>query len=464
MNTYFEILGLEPGASQAEIKKAYFRLIRQHSPESDPEQFQKIREAYERLTSMEHAPEGPVFPAFSEPWAENMLKQIERYRMEGDMVRFRDSCEEAWRLFPKDIQFLYLLIIAQRQCGNTGKAVKNAELLVSKEPENRWFQKELAVSYMERGFTQKAYWACEKAYELGCRDMDFILIYAVECDNYGEFEKGVELLQNVVRQERRWSREEMPELVETYMLLLKMSVCMENQESPEIWQGLCRVLEQYGLYLEEYVEDIARMLLYIWSNRRSSLPKKELVDAVCTQLKKLCHGDLMLEDLTDQVRKEYEYWRIEDDSRIGIILKRGHEACFGLDGVFKKFALTDTMLCMLEERDEILPQVEILREEYPEFYEELRDFFEKLKSGDHVPYMKSSLLKTYRRLSQEFDGSGYYYKKYPQEKSQGEGTLIYDGLSEEPYVRETKKIGRNDPCPCGSGKKYKHCCMRKQQA
>ena len=20
------------------------------------------------------------------------------------------------------------------------------------------------------------------------------------------------------------------------------------------------------------------------------------------------------------------------------------------------------------------------------------------------------------------------------------------------------KVGRNDPCPCGSGKKYKHCC------
>jgi hypothetical protein len=26
------------------------------------------------------------------------------------------------------------------------------------------------------------------------------------------------------------------------------------------------------------------------------------------------------------------------------------------------------------------------------------------------------------------------------------------------------KIGRNDPCPCGSGKKYKNCCMRKEQA
>jgi len=25
------------------------------------------------------------------------------------------------------------------------------------------------------------------------------------------------------------------------------------------------------------------------------------------------------------------------------------------------------------------------------------------------------------------------------------------------------KVGRNDPCPCGSGKKFKKCCMAKQQ-
>ena len=27
-------------------------------------------------------------------------------------------------------------------------------------------------------------------------------------------------------------------------------------------------------------------------------------------------------------------------------------------------------------------------------------------------------------------------------------------------IRKPKKIGRNDPCPCGSGKKYKKCCGR----
>lgn len=27
-----------------------------------------------------------------------------------------------------------------------------------------------------------------------------------------------------------------------------------------------------------------------------------------------------------------------------------------------------------------------------------------------------------------------------------------------PYVRPEAKVGRNDPCPCGSGKKFKKCC------
>lgn len=40
-----------------------------------------------------------------------------------------------------------------------------------------------------------------------------------------------------------------------------------------------------------------------------------------------------------------------------------------------------------------------------------------------------------------------------------EGTLISEAMG-EPYIRSEKKIGRNDPCPCGLEKKYKHCCMK----
>ena len=35
-----------------------------------------------------------------------------------------------------------------------------------------------------------------------------------------------------------------------------------------------------------------------------------------------------------------------------------------------------------------------------------------------------------------------------------------DGTVKKQPVKVGKKVGRNDPCPCGSGKKYKHCCGR----
>ncbi|NNJ93247.1 MAG: hypothetical protein HKP57_00680, partial [Halobacteria archaeon] len=28
---------------------------------------------------------------------------------------------------------------------------------------------------------------------------------------------------------------------------------------------------------------------------------------------------------------------------------------------------------------------------------------------------------------------------------------------QQPFTRQGRKIGRNEPCPCGSGKKYKQC-------
>ena len=37
---------------------------------------------------------------------------------------------------------------------------------------------------------------------------------------------------------------------------------------------------------------------------------------------------------------------------------------------------------------------------------------------------------------------------------------LYREQKQSGTVRKEKKIGRNDPCPCGSGKKYKQCCGR----
>jgi hypothetical protein len=39
--------------------------------------------------------------------------------------------------------------------------------------------------------------------------------------------------------------------------------------------------------------------------------------------------------------------------------------------------------------------------------------------------------------------------------------IDYEEQPAKQYIRAERKIGRNEPCPCGSGKKYKKCCMNK---
>jgi preprotein translocase subunit SecA len=47
-------------------------------------------------------------------------------------------------------------------------------------------------------------------------------------------------------------------------------------------------------------------------------------------------------------------------------------------------------------------------------------------------------------------------------KETGTGAASKAEVKKAP-VRKEKKAGPNDPCPCGSGKKYKKCCMQKDK-
>jgi SEC-C motif-containing protein len=75
----------------------------------------------------------------------------------------------------------------------------------------------------------------------------------------------------------------------------------------------------------------------------------------------------------------------------------------------------------------------------------------------------------------EVDGQTIDHHEVSQFKKNDEGHWVFvDGEShthkegENPHqpkpqtvVRSTPKTGRNDPCPCGSGKKFKKCCETK---
>jgi uncharacterized protein YecA (UPF0149 family) len=49
-------------------------------------------------------------------------------------------------------------------------------------------------------------------------------------------------------------------------------------------------------------------------------------------------------------------------------------------------------------------------------------------------------------------------QKTPVKKTSKTMNMAKSSSLGRPYVRPEKKVGRNEPCPCGSGKKYKKCC------
>ena len=58
------------------------------------------------------------------------------------------------------------------------------------------------------------------------------------------------------------------------------------------------------------------------------------------------------------------------------------------------------------------------------------------------------------------DGKHYCHHEISDFKKQDGKWYYVDGqiVGTQPLTRATPKVGRNEPCPCGSGKKYKKCC------
>jgi preprotein translocase subunit SecA len=88
-----------------------------------------------------------------------------------------------------------------------------------------------------------------------------------------------------------------------------------------------------------------------------------------------------------------------------------------------------------------------LREYQREGYEMFMDLTQRIKE-DTISFL------FHVRLQQKEDLADIAPKEQEMSFSHGDG----EPHKSEPVHRKDKKVGRNDPCPCGSGKKYKKCC------
>ncbi len=91
-------------------------------------------------------------------------------------------------------------------------------------------------------------------------------------------------------------------------------------------------------------------------------------------------------------------------------------------------------------------QVDPLREYQREGYDAFMDLINRIKT-DSVGTLFHLQVKPHQEIPEEARP-----QSQPMVFSHG------DGGGAQPQQRQQKKTGRNDPCPCGSGKKYKKCC------
>lgn len=79
-----------------------------------------------------------------------------------------------------------------------------------------------------------------------------------------------------------------------------------------------------------------------------------------------------------------------------------------------------------------------------------------LLSKVQVQMPEELALQEQQTRADEFEFKHETFEGLSGEPATGEGEEK-DDPSQQPFVRDGRKIGRNEPCPCGSGKKYKQC-------
>ena len=102
------------------------------------------------------------------------------------------------------------------------------------------------------------------------------------------------------------------------------------------------------------------------------------------------------------------------------------------------------------------------------------DMFELMVNSIKEEFVKFCYNVTVQTTTERKNVMGYgegHKDEFSEEQyleAAGEGEMS-DGAviperehKQETFRREQPKVGRNDPCPCGSGKKYKHCCGRNE--
>jgi len=109
------------------------------------------------------------------------------------------------------------------------------------------------------------------------------------------------------------------------------------------------------------------------------------------------------------------------------------------------------------------PKQEYKRESFELFQSMLSNIkHDVIRILSHVQVQQEAEVEEMERRRREAEAAAAQQYSYQHAQSSGmsgeeQAEEQGDDSNAQPFVREGRKVGRNEPCPCGSGKKYKQC-------
>jgi curved DNA-binding protein CbpA len=437
---YYELLNIERGAGVGEIKRAYFSAVKKHSPDSDPEGFKALRIAYETLSDQKKRAEyDGYFTASASAYGE----------LQNDLLAARELIRE--NKYKQAADFLTELSGKNPDSGDVKRLL--AEVL---------------LNLKKSGTADKI---CGELLEKDPSDCETLLLRAKIAAAQGYKEKTIGCFNNAVIAS--------PLNPKAWIAYMKYAVKKSNALVPEIFrrameQDINMFRDEYTLYLagahdknlfsdennlqyydkfaEYYINDQnpdKEIYLFIMDLLPEILEKSELVPFVEKILPTLEGSKQVEEDdkksfiyihrsiMVHKLQADKRIHRVLADLTIFLLLKKGD-----------KNEQLEMEIYIVYHLSELRSSIRVLMKEYPEFFKLNQSFYLDALNEKKEGFLLDKYIAIHRRIDH------------------GRNLLVYDDDDDynyvdddvTPYKREAPKIGRNDPCPCGSGKKYKKCC------
>jgi uncharacterized protein YecA (UPF0149 family) len=433
---YYELLNIERGADAGEIKRAYFSAVKIHSPDSDPEGFKALRIAYETLSDKKKRAEyDGYFTAASAASG----------GLQNDLLAARELIRE--NKYKQAADFLTELSGKNPDSGDVKRLL--AEVLL----------------YLRKSATADK--ICEKILEKNPSDCETLLLRARIAESRKHVDKANNYYNDAVNAD--------PLNPKAWIAHMRYSLRSARWQVSDIFR---RAMEQdINMFRDDYAVYLAgtynKDLFSVENNLQyydkfaeyfiiDKNPDKHIYPQVMTLMPRFLEKAEFIpfvEKILPSLENSKQYEEEDEISfkniRLSIMMrelqadKRIHDVLADLTAFLlskdeDKNEQSEMEIYIVYHLSELRASIKVLMKEYPDFFKLNQSFYLDALNEKKEEFLLDKYYAIHRKIRR---GRDIFYD-----------SDMDDAEDSTPYRRESPKIGRNDPCPCGSGKKYKKCC------